>query len=733
MRHAAKQPGRRETNLPDLQNGGSPIVTALITAGVPPAIALAARGPKFARLADRPRVLQATLAGLFQPWCPELLIRGTLDSRLLMLKMPAQNRWVFADLNGRALASRHWPAWLALPTSFEDFHSPVSFAIPQPGAERRLQRPRVLLTGLFHPEVFPLPRFSLAISDLARAARTTLIGDVELADMQLGVSLKSVTEHTESHGIDILGISATFGQHDLLLELLDEVGRMASPPLVVAGGSLTVRNQSLLLDRYSHLLIARGAGERTIADLLEYWHGEYGLSHVSGLTYKAKRHESPTEVLSISRTATVANRRAPDYLPELDLLDETFRQNGVAQLEASRGCTSACSFCPRGHKGQWAGSGALQFDWILPELDKVFRRYPETSRTIYLVDEEFIGRDGNAVNRAIAIGEALSASQFQWETSCRIDQVVRETEPVDWHVQRAEMWRNLRDNGLRRCLFGVESGVDSILRRFNKETTASQNLLAVRTLTALGIPIRLTYITFDPLMTLEELEATYTFLGRQDVLLRGVNNESATTLVSGIRNAAFVNEHSSNRPFYSAVSYMLVSMECLIGAAYTKRAEAAGLTGAARPSMGRVDARYADWRIGVASHRAQLWVDRNFALDYTLKSLEKVLDGPSRHAIREARVVLKSAAYSLLGGMIEDIGAAPSAELPRVRETLDEGIRSRSNRLLDELQQSLAVVFDGVRPLLTPAAAQLLDSEAERWLARGSRWELINEAESCAT
>jgi hypothetical protein len=50
--------------------------------------------------------------------------------------------------------------------------------------------------------------------------------------------------------------------------------------------------------------------------------------------------------------------------------------------------------------------------------------------------------------------------------------------------------------------------------------------------------------------------------------------------------------------------------------------------GAVRPSMGRVDARFADWRIGVASHWAQLWVDRNFALDYTLKSLEKVLEGP---------------------------------------------------------------------------------------------------------
>lgn len=44
---------------------------------------------------------------------------------------------------------------------------------------------------------------------------------------------------------------------------------------------------------------------------------------------------------------------------------------------------------------------------------------------------------------------------------------------------------------------------------------------------------------------------------------------------------------------------MLVGMECLIGTVYTRRAEAAGLTGRADPSTGRVEAQYADWRIGV--------------------------------------------------------------------------------------------------------------------------------------
>ncbi|MGH3720866.1 MAG: hypothetical protein ACRDRI_18865 [Pseudonocardiaceae bacterium] len=68
--------------------------------------------------------------------------------------------------------------------------------------------------------------------------------------------------------------------------------------------------------------------------------------------------------------------------------------------------------------------------------------------------------------------------------------------------------------------------------------------------------------------------------------------------------------------------------------------------------MGRRDAEFADWRISRFSHHAQLWIDRHFALDYTLKSLEKILDGHPRHAVRTARLVLKDAAFDLLHAMV---------------------------------------------------------------------------------
>ena len=58
-------------------------------------------------------------------------------------------------------------------------------------AIERFTRPDVHLMALYHPEFFPLPRFPLGISDVARAARTTLTGMITLSDMQLGTTLES--------------------------------------------------------------------------------------------------------------------------------------------------------------------------------------------------------------------------------------------------------------------------------------------------------------------------------------------------------------------------------------------------------------------------------------------------------------------------------------------------------------------------------------------------------------
>ncbi|MBV9730950.1 MAG: hypothetical protein JO309_16395 [Pseudonocardiales bacterium] len=93
-----------------------------------------------------------------------------------------------------------------------------------------------------------------------------------------------------------------------------------------------------MLRSYPWLLIARGAGEPTIADVLAYWHGDLDLTQVRGIGYAGTA--PGTGALAVDRyrkTATVANHAQTDIFPELDLLATTFDHRGVAQLESSPG------------------------------------------------------------------------------------------------------------------------------------------------------------------------------------------------------------------------------------------------------------------------------------------------------------------------------------------------------------------------------------------------------------
>src|SRR5260370_7429462 len=130
--------------------------------------------------------------------------------------------------------------------------------------------------------------------------------------------------------------------------------------------------------------------------------------------------------------------------------------------------------------------------------------------------------------------------------------------------------------------------------------------------------------------------------------------------------------------------------------------------------MGRVEARYADWRIGVLARWAQLWIDRNFALDYTLKSLEKIVDGQPCQVVRDLRRVLKNAAYSLLGAMIEALGATDT--LTDDRQELEVGCGAAAEALIRALHAGMEPAIAAVEAELPAAHRGLLRRQHDHWL-----------------
>ena len=699
------------------------------------ALALAGVGARRRRVAEsalrwhlRPRDLAATLRRDLDGAVESVLVNGTSERRLVLLERGAGDH-VACSLAGESVGSLPWPVRSPDELVLDEPGEAVSRADLHPDLVHRMSRPEVMIVALYHPEHFPLPRFPLGISDLARAIRSRMIGQVTLFDMQFGLGVEDIRTEIVARSPDILGISATFGQHDVLTALMDEVATLEDGPLVVFGGSLSALNTDVLLTHFPDGFVGHGAGEPTIQDIVAHWHGEIPLNEIRSVAHRDL--ELPA-VRAVPR-----NLEYTDIVPELDLLDVTLQHKGVMQLESSRGCTHACSFCPRSHKGRWSGYEARLFEHVIGEAAALFDRSPEISRKLFLVDEEFVGSDknGQALERATSVCDLVHDAGFLWETSTRVDQVYRSDRDRAWHVGRIRFWAHLRDNGLSRCLFGVESGVDSILARFNKHTSGEQNAMAIRLLTALEVPIRCTYITFDQLMTMSELIESYRFQGREDLMLQPVAMEPEE-LFDAVHDDRFVADARAGRPFYSAISYMLVSMEPLIGSPYLRKVEEAGLAGEWQPSMGRRRADFRDPRIGVMSHAAQCWVDRNFSFDYTLKSLEKITHGHEQAAVRAARVVLKRSAYHLFGRMLA-VATRDTSLVARADAAGAEVVRSTgsltseaTHGLLDtsfrELTADVDRLMTDLEPTLERGRLDVLRREQERWRAR-DRWELIND------
>ena len=508
---------------------------------------------------------------------------------------------------------------------------------------------KVGLISLAKQEVYTFPRFALGISDIAHALRNQYKSNVYLYDLQL-IKQEDLIKILIDSDFDIIGVSMTFGLFDVMEHLVSELFAIFPSMKIVIGGSLAAIEYKEILNLFPNAIVSIGEGEKSMPQIIEWALGEKKLDDIPNIVYRNEhgkmiitKHELPKSIMS---------------LPELDLLTDTIDAKGVFQLETSRGCYNACSFCPRQHKGYWRSvtKGIETLEYFLNGYVNLLKQHGVdlAAQTIYVVDEEFIGEECKSNrDRTESICALLYKYGIRFEVSFRMNAVFSSTSLDIEKEEKLCHIKTIHRYGLNRVLIGVESGIDSVLIRFNKNISSLENTQGIRLLTALGLPVRFTYITFDPLMSFDELVATYRYQGRTDLIM----DPNCIDNVCSLLNIAVSDERWNNislgEPFYHYIPYMLVSLECLIGSTYYNNLENNGLLEENTiTSLGKRNAHYSDERIGKISEFSQLWVDHNFSLDYTLKSLGKIYPVGKSEKIRAVRTILKDNAYRLLGKFI---------------------------------------------------------------------------------
>lgn len=680
----------------------------------------------------------------------------------------------FADIRNNVVLKEKYP--LGFEPRGADWH-----CIPvEPDILKRLQLIKVLFVNPCVHERYPVPRLSLSIGILASYLRMKQLAEVRLIDMQTGATVEDVVQETLRVSPSLLGISISYGQQRLAMRILDRIqdlrlqGRINS--LLVLGNSIPASFPREFISRYPDCIVATGEGEYTVSALVEYLRGTRRLDQVPGIVFRPtaanSSHTHPHEALPLATLSTRRGTALPDLvatekqsvrldeipMPALDTVPDLARCGFVLSAEFSRGCQwSACTFCPRWHKASHRKTVPTV------EVLRHFARFRQLCdrfdlpKDLFLVDEEFVGDspDGSETARIKAIADELIDLNLQMNFSpaARVDQVYDRKMSRQWHLERMSMWRRCRKAGLTRLFLGIESGSTRQLQRFGKGVTPEDSVMAIRILSALDIPLRFGFITFDQLMVgLDDLRETIHFLERTDALVRPVDcdHQDFERLFERLHDPEFVREHSAALPIFTGVSYMLTTLEVLINCPYHKQIVAAERrygkklildTDHLDTNMGSIHVAFLDDIIGDLSVSCQEWIKRNFALAYIVKSVN-VTNPANKQCLMDWMTDYRSLSLQLLKSMV----SAVDIQIPLLSEKCPERqpqqfferrcgydrSRRTMRECLEEFDRRLRVKNQEIRRLLgTGALADSADRQLaavlDRWEAQSGKWDPINE------
>ena len=270
--------------------------------------------------------------------------------------------------------------------------------------------------------------------------------------------------------------------------------------LWLAGGHVPTFSANEILNKFSILsCVIRGEGEIPLSLFLQ-----------SG--YIQNRDASILESLpnisflkdgKLIETSTTNLISDLDILPFPIFLDQDRSFYGPASVIGSRGCYATCEYCsvPAFSKTATGPTWRLRSaENIVDEIEILVKSHGQTH--ISFLDDIFLGTDNRSQLRAKEIARLLLDKNIsiKYSIECRSDSV------------SYELFSLLQKSGLERVFLGLESGSETVLKRFKKMSGVDENRKALEVLQELGISVGVGFIMFDPATSLTELKQNLDFL-----------------------------------------------------------------------------------------------------------------------------------------------------------------------------------------------------------------------------
>lgn len=261
---------------------------------------------------------------------------------------------------------------------------------------------------------------------------------------------------------------------------------------IFLGGHFPTFNHRNILEKYSEIdSIIRGEGEKSLLDLYQCLSNGMSLKMVKGITFR-----DGGKIVENSNREIIEDLDMLPF-PDRDTINTVISKGGVPYLVTSRGCPSRCSFCSvalfnsYNDSMRWRSRSPRN---IVDEIEKLVEEYNVFE--FLIIDENFLGKGSNGSKRIeIFINELENRNlKIQYIMGCRADSV------------NEELFKKLKESGLRRVLIGIESFLPRVLHDLNKKITYEQNIEALSVLRKLKIGVNTGFMLFDPYASLDDIK-----------------------------------------------------------------------------------------------------------------------------------------------------------------------------------------------------------------------------------
>ena len=334
---------------------------------------------------------------------------------------------------------------------------------------------------------------------LRQAGCRVCLLDANLEDLDIQNTVQVILERMPK--IDILGITATEPETlkagVAIVRLLNQTGLY---PHVTCGGYLPTFWSEEVLQKFPDIdTVVIGEGEETLRILVETLQLGKDLATVEGIAYR----DLSGQVLHTQPRPLIANLDSLPF-PARDYLSVAYKRYNHAVISASRGCYHKCSFCQIAQFYRLSPGGPYRTRSaknIADEIELLVTQYGV--RSIFFVDDEFIteSRQRRKVIDELIAEIRARGLQFSFSIQYRADTGSDEG-----------LLQALKDIGLSTVFIGVESGVDSVLKRFDKGINKDEIIKTLSIVDKLEFNHNIGYILFNPGTNFPELQKTVNYL-----------------------------------------------------------------------------------------------------------------------------------------------------------------------------------------------------------------------------